>query len=191
MKALRSLAVLFPIFIFLSCASQQAAVTARDKRIDELEAELKRLATDEVARGDLGIWKTEDSLLVSVKDSVLFEPDSAVLRPESAGLLRRLAEVFKGAPERVVRVQGNTAVALSDPGVAALYPTSWHLGAIRAANVVQFLQGECGMDPLQLVVVSLGQYRPRADNATVEGKTRNRRVDFVLVRRALYEMPQW
>jgi len=47
------------------------------------------------------------------------------------------------------------------------------------------------MDPLQLVATSLGEYRPRSDNATVEGKAKNRRVDFVLVRRALYEMPQW
>jgi len=113
------------------------------------------------------------------------------MRPESADLLRRLAEVFKQAPERVVRVQGNTAIAESNPSVEKLYPTSWHLGAIRAANVVQFLQNECGMDPMQLIVTSLGEYRPRANNATVEGKAKNRRVDFVLVRRALYEMPQW
>jgi len=191
MKALRSIAVLIPIIVLLSCATQESALTARDRRIDELEAELERLADTEIARGDLDIWSSEDSLMVSVKDSVLFAPDSATMRPESGDLLRRLAEVFKKAPERVVRVQGNTAIAESDPEVRKLYPTSWHLGAVRAANVVQFLQAECGMDPLQLVVTSLGEYRPRSDNATVEGKAKNRRVYFVLVRRALYEMPQW
>jgi len=191
MRALRILAVLIPILTFLSCASQQTELTARDERIDQLEGELKRLANEEIARGDLDIRRSEDALMVSVKDSVLFEPDSATMRPESADLLRRLAEVFKKAPERVVRVQGNTAVAESNPSVLRLYPTSWHLGAIRSANVVQFLQDECDMDPMQLVVTSLGEYRPRADNATVDGKAKNRRVDFVLVRRALYEVPQW
>ncbi len=64
------------------------------------------------------------------------------------------------------------------------------LGAARAANVVQFLQEKCGMDPKQIVATSLGQYRPRADNSTEQGQAKNRRVDFVLVARSLYEINQ-
>jgi outer membrane protein OmpA-like peptidoglycan-associated protein len=46
------------------------------------------------------------------------------------------------------------------------------------------------MDPLQLVAASLGEFRPRADNLTEAGKAANRRVDFVLVSRALYDVDQ-
>ena len=88
----------------------------------------------------------------------------------------------------MVRIQGNTAVGVSSAATLKLYPTSWHLAATRAANVVQFLQEKCGVDPHQLVVASLGEYSPAADNATEEGKAQNRRVEFVLVARALWEL---
>jgi len=160
------------------------------KDLDARVAQLKQLFAAEIARGDLDIRRFRDVLIVSVKDSVLFGPDSPKLRPESLNLLKELGDVFKSAPDRIVRVEGNTAVAISSPETLRLYPTSWHLGAARAANVVQFLQDKCGVDPLQLVATSLGQYRPRADNSTEEGKAKNRRVDFILVARNLYEIDQ-
>ncbi len=103
---------------------------------------------------------------------------------------RTKARVFKQAPDRLVRVEGHTAVAVSSPESLKSYPTSWHLGGARAANVVRYLQDKCGMDPLQLVASSLGQYRPRADNSTEGGKAQNRRVDFVLIARPLWEIQQ-
>jgi len=160
------------------------------KDLDARIAELKKLFASEIARGDLDIRRFRDVLIVSVKDSVLFGPDSPKLRPESLNILKELADVFKNAPDRIVRVEGNTAVAISSPETLRLYPTSWHLGAARAANVVQYLQEKCGMDPLQLVATSLGEYRPRGDNSTEAEKAKNRRVDFILVARNLYEIDQ-
>ena len=46
------------------------------------------------------------------------------------------------------------------------------------------------MDPLQLVATSLGEFRPRADNSTEAGKAKNRRVDFILVAKQLYDVDQ-
>jgi chemotaxis protein MotB len=144
----------------------------------------------EIARGDLDIKRFRDILVISVNAAVLFAANSPALRPESLPILRELADVFKKAPDRIVRVEGNTAVGFTDAETLKLYPTSWHLGAARSANVVQYLQVTCGMDPMQLVAVSLGEFRPKADNATEAGRALNRRVDFVLIARALYELDQ-
>lgn len=168
----------------------EIAAQKDQKDLDARIAELNKLFAAEIARGDLDIRRFRDVLIVSVKDFVFFAPDSPNLRPESLNLLKQLAEVFKSAPDRIVRVEGNTAVAISSPETLRLYPTSWHLGAARAANVVQYLQDKCGMNPLQLVATSLGQYRPRADNSTEQGQEKNRRVDFILVARSLYEIDQ-
>lgn len=81
-------------------------------------------------------------------------------------------------------------MAVSSPESLKLYPTSWQLGAARAANVAQYLQGKCGVDPQQLVATSLGQFRPRANNSTEAGKAQNRRVDFILIARSVYEINQ-
>src|SRR5208283_1194318 len=168
----------------------EIAAQKDQKDLDARIAQLKKLFAAEIARGDLDIRRFRDVLIVSVKDSVLFGPDSPKLRPESLNILTELAGVFKSAPDRIVRVEGNTAVAISSPETLKLYPTSWHLGAARAANVVQYLQDKCGMDPVQLVATSLGEYRPRGDNSTEAERAKNRRVDFILVARNLYEIDQ-
>jgi chemotaxis protein MotB len=46
------------------------------------------------------------------------------------------------------------------------------------------------MDPRQLVATSMGEFRPRADNSTEAGKAQNRRVDFVLIARSVYDIDQ-
>src|SRR5271169_909156 len=68
------------------------------KDLDARIAELKKLFASEIARGDLDIRRFRDVLIVSVKDSVLFGPDSPNLRPESFNFLKELAGVFKSAP---------------------------------------------------------------------------------------------
>jgi len=166
------------------------AALADQKDLDARVAQLKSTFSQEIARGDLEIRRFRNILIVSVKDSVVFDPDSPKLRQESLALLTKLAIVFKADPNRIVRVEGNTAVALSSAEAMKLYPTSWQLGAARAANVVQYLQEKCSMDPLQLVATSLGEFRPRADNSTEAGKAKNRRVDFILVAKQLYDVDQ-
>lgn len=176
----------------LAKQQEAMAIAAQQSEKDLMArvAQLKSLFSKEIARGDLDIRKFRDILIVSVKDSALFAPDSPRLRPETMKLMKELADVFKAAPDRIVRIEGNTAVATSSPESLELYPTSWQLGAARASNVAQYLQEQCGMDPKQLVATSLGEFRPRADNSTEAGKAQNRRVDFVLIARSLYEIDQ-
>ena len=183
--ATKGLAILAGIFLLFACASQPSP-SSQTERIHQLEQELQKSVSNEIAQGNLDITTQRDVLIVSVSESVLFAPDSAQLRPESLGILRQLADVFKQAPDRIVVIQGNTAVATSSPEALKLYPTSWELAGARAVSVVRFLQEQCSMDPAKLVATSAGEYHPRADNATVEGRTKNRRVDFVLVANALY-----
>ena len=171
-------------------ATLEILAQREEKDLDERIIQLKSAFSQEIARGDIDVRRFRDILIVSVKDAILFPPDSATLRPETVTLLKGLAEVFKSAPDRVVRIEGNTAVASSNPETLKQFPTSWHLGAARAANVAEFLQEKCGMDPLQLVATSLGEFRPRADNSTEAGKAQNRRVDFVLIARSVYEIDQ-
>jgi OOP family OmpA-OmpF porin len=49
----------------------------------------------------------------------------------------------------------------------------------RAAAVVNYLSGK-GVNSARLKAVGYGQEMPIADNSTKAGKTKNRRVDFVL-----------
>jgi len=155
-------------------------------------SQLRGLFAKEIANGDMDVKRYGDVLVVSIKESVFFSADSPALLPGNTpkNMLQRLADVFKKIPDRTIRVEGNTAVGVSSTESLKYYPTSWHLGAARAATVVNYLQLQCDMDPMYLSVASFGQYRPRASNATELGKETNRRVDFVIVNRPLWEKEQ-
>jgi flagellar motor protein MotB len=162
-----------------------------DKDSLELEArmaEITELFASEIARGVVVVKKFRNVLVIEVKDAVLFAGDSPDLLLDNSKVLLNLARVFKKSPGRIVRVEGNTAVASSGPASLKLYPTSWHLAAARAANVAAFLQEKGGMDPRQLVVSSLGEFNPANTNATDSGKAANRRVEFVMVPRELWSV---
>jgi chemotaxis protein MotB len=62
----------------------------------------------------------------------------------------------------------------------AVYPSNWELSAARAASVAR-LFSENGVSPDRLGIIGWGQFRPAADNATAEGRNRNRRVLVVVL----------
>jgi chemotaxis protein MotB len=67
------------------------------------------------------------------------------------------------------------------PGVREHYATNWELSTARATNVVRFLEEKCGIPGRRLVAAGYAQHRPVADNATEDGKRRNRRIEIALL----------
>jgi chemotaxis protein MotB len=61
------------------------------------------------------------------------------------------------------------------------FPTNWELSTARASNVVRFLQDSVGIEPTRLQAVGLSQYHPVASNATVQGRSQNRRIEIALL----------
>lgn len=113
--------------------------------------------------------------------------DSAVLFPSgrhrltSAGeqLLVELADRLKArGPTRVI-VAGHTDNQPLKPYLRERYPSNWELSAARATGVVRFL-AEQGVDAGALEARALGAEQPVADNATTEGRARNRRIEITI-----------
>ena len=146
---------------------------------DSLRTSLK----DYIDKGLIEILQYGNVLVVNITDTVMFAPDSPILEPEYEPVLRILAEAFNKVPDKIIRVEGHTAVSSNSK-----YKISWTLGAERSISVVRFLQEQCGVDPTRLVVTSHGEYKPVAPNDTKENMRKNRRVTFVLVDRSFYDV---
>ncbi|MBX6342675.1 MAG: OmpA family protein, partial [Thermomicrobiaceae bacterium] len=120
---------------------------------------------------------TGEGIVIHLEDAVLFAPGQADLRPGATRVLDAIADVIGPLPNQV-RVEGHTDnVPPADPR----YPDNWQLSALRAVNTVRYLTDVRGVAAQRLAAVGYGQYRPRADNDTIEGRRRNRRVDFVIL----------
>ena len=117
---------------------------------------------------------------IVISQQVTFETGTAVLRPESEGVLDEVARVMQQKTElELSEVAGHT----DDTGTAAL---NQRLSDERARAVVTWLVAH-GVASERLRARGYGQSRPIAPNTDELGRARNRRVEFVVVRRKVTE----
>lgn len=113
---------------------------------------------------------------LELNTTFLFESGSAELEPSAIPILQRIADVLKKYPNQI-QVEGFTD---NVPINTLEFPSNWELSAARAASVVHVFMKQ-GVKPENMAAVGFGEYRPIADNATAEGRMRNRRVLVVVL----------
>ena len=122
---------------------------------------------------------------IAIFQPVVFETGSAVIAPESFALLEQVAGVLKADPTIArVAVDGHT----DSVGVP---PANLLLSQKRALAVTAWLTTHAGIDPRRLEARGFGQRQPIADNGTAQGRAKNRRVEFVILRRSVEGEAGW
>ena len=130
--------------------------------VNGVESKLLAFIEDPTRRVDRDTWFTFDRLE--------FETDSATLKPASDEQLRNIVEILKAHPEVNVKIGGYT----DNVGDAAY---NLKLSRDRATNTMNEIV-RLGIDRERLDAEGYGQQFPVADNATEEGRQRNRRIDI-------------
>lgn len=117
---------------------------------------------------------TEDK--INLGETVQFETNSANLVAQSKTLLDEVADELRAHPEIAkVQIEGHT-----DSTATKQY--NQRLSEQRAAAVKTYLVSK-GIGPDRLTTRGFGEDRPVADNGTEEGRFKNRRVDFKILKR--------
>ena len=144
----------------------EALQEENEKRVTELQAALEnmKLTSRDVRVGSEGEMIVED---------VLFSAGEAELGDYGKNVLKKVADILINRPEHI-RVDGHTD---ADPLVKTrrIWKSNWGLSAIRAANVVEFLE-QCGIEPERMSIAAFAGTRPIAPNTTKAEKMKNRRV---------------
>ncbi len=111
-------------------------------------------------------------------DRVLFDSGSVLLRSASTPLLEQIAKLVNLDGSHPISIEGHTDTV---PIATGQFPSNWELSSARAASVVRFMIGEAVV-PERLEATGLAWLRPIASNETAAGRSRNRRVEIVLLR---------
>jgi chemotaxis protein MotB len=143
---------------------------------DDLMAKLQK----EIASGDAEITNIGGRLSVNLRDRLLFDSGQTEVKVEGLEVLQRVAQSLMALVDKQILIEGHTDDQKIGPTLAKLYPTNWELSATRALNVVKYLES-LGIDAERMAGVGYGQFRPKADNATEEGRAKNRRIEIVLL----------
>jgi outer membrane protein OmpA-like peptidoglycan-associated protein len=140
--------------------------------------DLRDIKQDQVIEKDftldpIGVAKIEENVSINL-NNLFFDFDKAVLRPESFPELDRIVTLMSERPTMEIEISGHTDSAGPDQ-----YNMS--LSQRRANSVVQYLNGK-KIDKARMNVVFFGESQPVDTNDTSEGRRRNRRVEFKILK---------
>jgi chemotaxis protein MotB len=145
--------------------------------IKQKERIIQQLVKKSQARDKIDVKVTEGGLHLKIDGDVLFNPGESQLRPGADAVLRELAEPIMLYPNPV-EIQGHTDD--TPIGAGSRYRSNEHLSFERAYSVMRFYITQVGVEPDRLYCSAFGATMPIADNATVQGRIKNRRVEMVL-----------
>ncbi len=111
--------------------------------------------------------------MLRASDHLEFEYDKAIILKESYGDLESLTNLLLIREELKISLEGHT-----DSDGTEEY--NMRLSKNRVEAVKDFIVAH-GVDPSRIKTAYFGESRPIADNATEEGKARNRRVDMEIL----------
>ncbi|MBQ9363037.1 MAG: OmpA family protein [Bacteroidaceae bacterium] len=135
----------------------------------------KSLSKEELKDVDVQVLK--GVVYISLNDNMLYKSGSYEISPKAAETLSKIAKIITDYSDYEVLVEGNTDnVPISKTNIR----NNWDLSALRASSVVQELQNKYGVNPSRLTAGGRGEYNPVADNATQEGRSKNRRTQIII-----------
>ncbi len=150
----------------LGAAAGAGIGAAIGHRRDKMAEEMRQIDNVEVQPSAT----RADELKLIVNDQVLFDVDSATLRPAALGTLNDIADVLGRYPGAVLTVVGYTDSTGSETH-------NQQLSERRAQSVRNYLISR-GIAGSRMTAVGLGESDPIASNLTPEGRQQNRRVEF-------------
>jgi chemotaxis protein MotB len=157
-------------------ASAAAAPIAPDQQLLKLGAALEQALGGLILQDLASVDYRQDWIELNLASQLLFDTGDARLNQPALRALRQVSEVLKPVPN-AINIEGYTDDV---PIRTAAFPSNWELSAARAASVAHFL-ARLGLAPGRLSAVGFAEYRPRADNATAEGRAQNRRVTLLIL----------
>lgn len=134
---------------------------------DELHAALYELVESGFAQLQIdGDW-----LEIELNSGLLFPSGSSSATNSARNILSVIYDVI-GEVSNFVRVRGYTDNQAIN---TEIFSSNWELSVYRATSILRVLQ-DLGMSPARMAIEGYGQYYPTADNSTVQGRAKNRKV---------------
>ena len=138
-----------------------------DKQKKELEASLPEEAVVETINEG-------EALKVTFDSGILFATNSSTVSAASKSALRNLATSLNANPDTDIKIVGH-----SDSTGKVDYNQT--LSEKRAKSVYDYLMEDQGISSTRMTFEGKGIHEPVADNATPEGRAKNRRVEILIL----------
>lgn len=171
-------------------AEKERLLTEREGALKELKKTIARQDSitkrlNDIIRNALLGFKSDElsvevkngKVYVSMSDKLLFKSASVTIEEKGLEAIKVLADVLSKNSEIDILIEGHTD---NLPIRNAIYRDNWDLSVARATSIVRILVTDYKIDAKRLTASGRGEFSPKADNATPEGRAKNRRTEIIL-----------
>jgi outer membrane protein OmpA-like peptidoglycan-associated protein len=161
----------------------EAKTTSVTQRMTEIDAHLGRTTTKaDLALRNLEHLRLEQSFVLGIKEGVNFTPNSTSLTRAAQHAIDGFLQTLSGINDVIFLVAGHTDSRGS-------HDYNYALAQKRAASVARYLITQKGLDPLRVAVAAYGEGAPLANNASSQGRLKNRRVEIQVYKETVTSAP--
>ncbi|UFT98313.1 flagellar motor protein MotB [Radiobacillus kanasensis] len=161
--------------------SLEEQMKERDKQeLKELQAKINAYIKGKDLTAQLETSLTDEGLLVTIRDNVLFASGKADVREQDLQIAEEISQLLVINPPRNIIISGHTD---NVPIRNSEFSSNWELSVMRAVNFMKILLENDQLDPQWFSAKGFGEFEPIASNDSDEGRSRNRRVEILILPR--------
>lgn len=147
-------------------------------QLSEVQKKINTYIDEKRLNGKLQTTLTDEGLLITILDDILFDSGKAEIRPSDIQLAREISQLLVMNPPRNVVISGHTD---NVPIKNAQFDSNWHLSVMRAVNFMKIILENKQLDPKLFSAKGYGEFKPVATNNTAAGRQKNRRVEILVL----------
>lgn len=137
-----------------------------------MDAQQRKL-NEQLRNTGVGVTRTaQDEITLNMPSDITFDVNQSAVKPQFRDTLYNVAQTLREYESTTIDVAGHADSTGPDDYNMAL--------SQRRADSVASILTQNGVNPVRIVAVGFGETRPIADNATAEGRAKNRRVEIKL-----------
>ena len=156
-------------------AAKDKQIASKDKEIQSI----KRAISDALSpyRGtDLNVEERHGKIYVTLDSDVIFSPGSSKVKEEGIIALNEFGDVLANNPDLTIFIEGHTDDTPYENGDL----DNRSLSLQRATSIIKILSTNNNINPKNIILSGRGEFDPKADNITKEGKASNRRIEILI-----------
>jgi chemotaxis protein MotB len=156
---------------------ESSAFIEDQKSLEEIQNRVDEYIAVNELENQLATELTDEGLLLTFRDSILFDSGSANIKSEYNKIADEIANLLEFDPPRSIIVTGHTD---NIPMNSSVFATNWELSVMRAVNFLKMVVKNPDLNPLLFSAKGYGEFKPIASNDTAEGRSQNRRVEVLI-----------
>ncbi|MES0328535.1 MAG: flagellar motor protein MotB [Gammaproteobacteria bacterium] len=141
---------------------------------------LKVISDKEQALEQIQLKQDAQGVKITLAATVLFPSGSSDLSEAGAAILRRLSSALSKRDDINIVIEGHSDDVPIKNNLARKFKTNWELSSSRSLTVLHYM-ADNNVQESRLESRALGALRPIATNDTPQGRSKNRRIEIIVV----------